>query len=111
MAITLKELIPAKTAETAQTLQYTVPTATAQIHQFTATNTTGGPLTVTVNLVPNGGTAGSSNAIVSARQIAAGQSRVFPELVNHVLGSGGTIYTATSGSGITIKCSGVEVTT
>lgn len=110
MAITLTEFIPAKNAEATSTLQYTVPTATAQIHQFTATNTTGSPLTLTVNLVPNGGTAGTANAIVSAKQIAAGQSKVFPELVNHVLGAGSTIYTNASGTGLTIKCSGVEVT-
>ena len=51
MAITVKTLIPSKQMEAAQTIQYTAPAqGKAIIDKFTATNTTGSPAIITVNL-------------------------------------------------------------
>ena len=58
MAVSIKVLIPAKQAENAQTTQYTATNCKAIIDKFTATNTTAGNVTISVNLVTSGGTAG-----------------------------------------------------
>jgi hypothetical protein len=50
MAITVKLLIPAKTAEASQTTQYTAAGMTALIDKFTATNYSAVAATLSVNL-------------------------------------------------------------
>ena len=110
MPITPIEMIPAKEAETSQTTQYTANTLTAQIILFTATNTSGSAATLSVNLVPPGGTLGDSNQIVDERSISPGETYTFPELAGHVIQSSGFISTIASAAGITIRASGVEIT-
>src|SRR5688500_2412059 len=59
-------LFNAKTAENAQTTQYTSPTNIKTIvDKFTAHNYSGGAVTLSVNIVPSGGAAASSNLVVS----------------------------------------------
>lgn len=110
MAVTVENIIPAKDAEAVQTSQYTVANAKAIIDKFTATNVSAGALTLSVNLVPNGGSATSSNLIVDAKSIAANDTYTFPELVGHTLESGGFISTIASATGLTIRASGRVVT-
>jgi putative N-acetylmannosamine-6-phosphate epimerase len=111
MAVTVKTLISAKQAESIQTAQYTVLNARAIIDKFTATNTSGGNVTISVNLVANGGTAGADNLIVDARSIAPGETYTFPELVGQVLESGAFISTiASAATSLTIRASGREIT-
>lgn len=110
MAYTPKSLIDAKDAETVQTTQYTATNVRTLIQLFTATNTTAGALTISVNLVPSAASAGSSNLIVDAKQINAGETYNFPELAGHNLEESDFISTIASGAGITIKASGVEIT-
>jgi hypothetical protein len=64
-------------------------------------NTTGATVPATVNLVPSGGAAGSGNAAISARGIAAGESYLCPELIGQGLGPGGTVWGL--GTGLTFK--------
>lgn len=111
MSVTVKTLIPAKTAEVAQTTQYTATNCKAIIDKFTATNTGAANYTINVNLVTSGGSATSSNLIVDTRSIAPDETYTFPELVGQVLDSGGFISTATSaGATLTIRASGREIT-
>jgi len=111
MTITLKNIIPRKQAENAQTTQYTAVNCKAVIDKFTATNTTGAPVTISVNLVPNGGAAATSNLIVQAKSIAAGECYAFPELVGQSLESGGFISTiASAATSLTISATGREIT-
>ncbi len=104
-------LIPAKQAEVAQTTQYTVPTGSKiVIDKFTATNTTAGAITINVNLVASGGTAGDSNMITSVKNIAANETYTFPELTGQVVESAGFISTIASAvASITITASGREI--
>ena len=51
MAVSTKVLIAAKTAENAQTTQYTATNVTTIIDKFTATNYSGTAATISVNLV------------------------------------------------------------
>jgi P pilus assembly chaperone PapD len=111
MTVTVKALIPAKQAENTQTTQYTATNCKAIIDKFTATNTTAANVTISVNLVTSGGSAGASNLIVDTRAIAPDETYTFPELVGQVLDSGGFISTiAGTASALTIRASGREIT-
>lgn len=111
MTVTAKPLIDALQAQNAQTTQYTTPASTRTIiDKFSATNATGAPATLTVNLVKAAGAAGAANVILSAKSIAAGDCYTCPELVGHVLGPGDFISTlAGTAAAITIRSSGREV--
>lgn len=111
MTVTVKVLIPAKQAENSQTTQYTAVNCRAIIDKFTATNTSGGNVTIGVNLVASGGSAGASNLIVDTRSIAPDETYTFPELVGQALESGGFISTiASAATSLTIRASGREIT-
>lgn len=111
MSVLVKALIPAKQAENAQTTQYTAVNCKAIIDKFTATNTSAGNVTLSVNIVTNGGSAGVSNLIVDSRAIAPDETYTFPELVGQVLESGGFISTiASAATSLTIRASGREIT-
>ena len=112
MTVTVKNLIPAKQAENAQTTQYTASNCRAMIDKFTVTNTTASAATFAANLVPYGGSAGDANLILKTRSIAAGECYPCPELVGHVIEQGGFISTlAGTASALTIRASGREITT
>jgi hypothetical protein len=111
MAVIVKVLIPAKQAEDLQTIQYTAVNAKAIIDKFTVTNTSAGNVTISVNLVPSGGTAGADNLILDTRGIAPDETYTCPELVGQVLESGGFISTiASAATSLTIRASGREIT-
>ena len=111
MAHTLIEIVPSKYAEDAQTTQFTGAAKTTMIDKFTATNVTGSIAEISVNIVALGDTAGADNLIVSARQIAAGETYTFPEIVGHALDKGSFISTiADTASAIVIRISGREIT-
>jgi hypothetical protein len=111
MTVTVKVLIAAKQAENLQTTQYTATNAKAIIDKFTATNTSAGNVTLSVNLVTSGGSPGVSNLVVDARSIAPDETYTFPELVGQVLDAGGFISTiASAAASLTIRASGREIT-
>lgn len=110
MTVTAKPLITAKYASSSENTEYTATGVRAIIDKFTGYNESAGALTLTVKLVPNGGSAGASNVIV-VRSLAAGETYTFPEVVGHVLESGGLISVlASAATDIVIRCSGREVT-
>ena len=111
MTVSVKNLIPAKTAENAQTTQYTAAGVTAIIDKFTATNYSASAATISVNLVNPSGSAGNDNLIVKSKTLQASETYTFPELVGHVLPPSGLISTiAGTASAINIRASGREVT-
>lgn len=111
MSVVVKNLIPPKQAENAQTTQYTAINCKARIDKFTITNTTAGNVTISVNIVPAGLSVGDQNKILNNRTIAAGETYTCPELVGQVLESGGFISSiAGASSALTIAASGVEIT-
>jgi hypothetical protein len=111
MSVTVKLLIPAKQAESAQTTQYIAVNCKALIDKFTATNTTAGNVTISVNLVTGGGSAGASNLIVDTRSIAPDETYTFPELVGQSMEADGFISTiASAATSLTIRASGREIT-
>jgi len=110
MAVSVKVLIPAKTAENSQTTQYTAAGVTTIIDKFTATNYSASAATISVNLVTAAGSAGNDNLIVKTKTLQASETYTFPELVGQVLSPSGFISTiAGTASAINIRASGREV--
>ena len=110
MTVTLKVLIPAKTAEASQTTQYTASNVTTIIDKFTATNYSASSATLSVNLVTSGDTSGNQNLITKTKTLAASEVYTFPEIVGQVLIAGGFISTiAGTATAINIRASGREV--
>jgi len=110
MTTTIKPLVPAKFAENTQTTQYTASNVRASIDKFTGTNVTSANVTLTVNIIPNGGTVGSSNIVSQTRTIAPGETHGFPDLVGQYLEPGGVISTiASASSSIVLRVSGREI--
>jgi hypothetical protein len=111
MTVTVKVLIPAKQAENTQTTQYTATNCKTIIDKFTATNTTAGNVTISVNLVTSGGVPDVTNLIVDTRSLAPDETYTFPELVGQVLEPSGFISTiASAATSLTIRASGREIT-
>ena len=110
MTVTATVLIPAKTAESSQTTQYTANGVTAIIDKFTGTNFTATAATLSVNVITAAGSATNSNLIVKDKTLQAGETYTFPELVGQILGSGAFISTiAGTATAINIRASGREV--
>jgi hypothetical protein len=110
MTTTSKVLIAAKQAENVQTTQYTATNVRTIIDKFTATNTSAGAVTLSVNIVTSADTAGNQNLIVKLKSLAISETYSFPEIVGQVLDSGGFISTiAGAATSITIRASGREI--
>ena len=110
MTVTVKVLIPAKTAESSQTTQYSASNVTTIIDKFTATNFSASAATISVNLVTSGDTAGNQNLITKTKTLQPAEVYTFPEIVGQVLMASGFISTiAGTASAINIRASGREV--
>ena len=111
MTVTVKNIIPRKQAENAQTSQYTALNCKTVIDKFTVTNTTVGNAVFSCNLVASGGAASAANLVLSARTIAPGETYTCPELVGQSLEPGDFISTlAGSAAALTISATGREIT-
>ena len=110
MAVTVKVLVPSKTAESSQTTQYTASNVTTILDKFTATNYSASAATLSVNLVTVAGTAGNDNLITKTKTLQPAEVYTFPELVGQVLMAGGFISTiAGTAAAINIRASGREI--
>jgi hypothetical protein len=111
MTVTVKVLIPAKTAENTQTTQYTANNVTTIIDKFTATNYSATAATISVNLVTAAGSAGNDNLIVKTKTLQPAETYTFPEIVGAALAPSGFISTiAGTASAINIRSNGREIT-
>lgn len=107
MTVTATAIIPAKTAENAQTTQYQSTNVRTIIDKFTATNYSASAASLSVNLVTFADTAGNQNLIVKTKTLQPGECFTFPEITGHVLDVGGFISTlASASSSINIRASG-----
>lgn len=111
MTVNVKNLIPRKQAEAAQTSQYTAVNCTTIIDKFTVTNTSAANVLFSANLVASGGVAGDANLVMKARAIAPNETYTCPELVGQTLEPGGFISTLVgAATSLTISASGREIT-
>lgn len=110
MTVTAKALIQAKFASSTQTTEYTASTLHTIIDKFTITNTDATAKTISVNIVPSGGSVATSNKVISTLSIAAGLTYVSSEMANQILNNGDFISViASAGSVVVIRCSGREI--
>ena len=111
MTVTVKVLIPAKTAEATQSTQYTASNVTTIIDKFTATNYSATAATISVNLITAAGSANNDNLIVKTKSLQPAETYTFPEIVGAALAPGGIISTLASASAsINIRSNGREIT-
>ena len=112
MTVTALCLIESKDAANVITTQYTASINSVRtiIDKFTSTNYTAGAQTLTVYIVPFGGSATNSN-MIKIKTLAAGESYLWPEVVGHILNPGDFIATNASAlTSINIRSSGRENT-
>lgn len=110
MSVTAKPLVASGYAASSETTIYTAASVRTIIDKFTVFNTDTAPITYTVKLVPFGGTAGASNAIVT-KVVAPNETYTLPEVIGHVLESGGFVSElASTASKLVRRVSGREVT-
>lgn len=110
MAVNPKGIIASQQLTNANATYYTSTNIITIIDKMTLCNTTGGAVTVTVDLVDSGGSAGVSERVISARSLAAGETYTCPEVVGHILNAGDTIQgLASAATSITIRASGRQV--
>ena len=108
--VTVKVLIPAKTAENSQTTQYTAANVTTIIDKFTAPNFSVAAATLSGNLITAADTASNQNLITKTKTLQPNEVYTFPELVGQVLSPGAFISTvAGTATAINIRCSGREI--
>lgn len=105
--MTWKCLIQAKHALATQATQYTAGSLTV-IDKFTATNTNPSTaVTLSVHIVPSGGSANSQNRLIQEVSIEPGKAYLCGELPGHILEVGDFISTIASvASSIVIRASG-----
>lgn len=107
MAVYVRVLIPSKTAENAQTTQYTSTAVTTIIDKFTVTNYSAAAATLSVNLVTALDNAGNANLVIKTVSIQPGQTYLCPEVIGQVLLPGGFISTiAGTATALNIRASG-----
>ncbi len=107
MAVSISNIIPAKTAENSQTTQYTSTGVQTIIDKFTATNYSATAATLSVNVVAPLDNPGNANLIVKTVTIQPGQTYLFPELVGQVLTPGAYVSSiASAATAINIRASG-----
>ena len=88
MSITPKSMVNGVNLTNVAVTYYTADGVRAVIEKATFTNDDTGVVTVTINLVPSGGSAGYANRITKAKAIAAGETWSCPDIVKHELESG-----------------------
>ena len=112
MAFTSLEIVPAAYAPATQTTLYTSPAITiTRIDKLTVTNTDTVAHTISINLVPNAGTASAANLTTDAYSIAAGQTWNSPNEYGHYLNAGDLISVVASvASKLVIAIGGTQMT-
>lgn len=110
MSVTAKSIVSSQFAPGSAAALYTAPVNTRTIiDKFIACNTDGSTQTLTVNIVPSGGSVATSNINIDAFSILTTVTKDFTELQNVILNSGDFIsVTASAASKITVNVSGRE---
>ena len=111
MASPVKEIITAQFAPNSQTTLYTSPASTTtRIDKLSVTNTGGGVANISINLVPSGGSAASSNLTTQTQAIVAGATWNSPNEYGHYLNPGDLISViASAANQLVIAAGGTQV--
>lgn len=110
MATTAAQLIaPQQVAGTA-TIYYTSGSGVkTRIDKLSVTNPTAGAVSITIHIVPSGGSVGDSTTITKTRGVNTLETWNCPDLVGHVLNPGDTIRAlASAATSLTLMASGAQ---
>lgn len=92
---------------TAYSILYTTPTSTrTYVKDITVANTTAGALNVFVHIVPDGSSAGTTNALLYTKEVAAND--IFQWSGLQIMNVSETLQAKASGTGLTINVSGAN---
>jgi hypothetical protein len=106
MTTTIAVLIPPQFAPATEGGMYQLTGVKTSIDKFTAHNSSGAVATLTVKLTQLNGV-GDGSTIIAVKAIQPGTTYTFPEVVGHVLESGGTILvTASAADALSVRASG-----
>lgn len=109
MAVTAKALINSQFAPNAETTLYTATSVRCLIDKFTGYNSSGSTTTLTIKIVPSGGSAATSNVMI-VKSLTSGDVYTFPEISGQVLNAGDFVSVlAGAASAVVIRMSGREV--
>lgn len=111
MAINNKCLVEPTQLGTSVALLYQAGVVTkAIVKKLTVANSSANAATVTIYLVPSGGTPGAGNIITDAAPVAPGKTYESYECEGHVLETGDSIQAlASAASALALRASGIEV--
>lgn len=109
--ITPKSMVDGINLTDAAATYYTVPTGTRGIiKKATFCNDHSSVVTVTINIVPSGGSAAYGNQITKTKSLAAGETWSCYDVENQVMETGGFIsMLASVASKVGVRISGYEV--
>ncbi len=108
MTVTARCLVESKYAENTETTQYPSTAVRTIIDKCTITPPTGAASTLTIKIVPSGGTAGASNIIMQPKTMTSTDpTYTCPEIVGRILEPGDFISTLCSAaSSLVIRIEG-----
>jgi len=111
MSVTPKKIIAGSQLTASAATYYTAPANTrTKITKLTFTNSDTVARTVTLYLVPSGGSAGVTNLLVKAFPVGPGATYEAYEAEGHVLMTGDFIQALADSAGqVTIQASGLEI--
>lgn len=110
MAVTTAKLVQTKFVEGAEATQFTATSVTI-IDAVTLVNTGTAAALVSLGIVPDGGTAASSNRLVFSHAIRANESFLCPEIVGQVMNANEFLSGISSVSdSVTLMVSGRVIT-
>lgn len=111
MTATPKKLIPGSQLTASVATYYTAPTNTKTlVKKLTLTNNDTSARSVTIYLVPSGGSSGVTNILSNAVAVAPLSTYEAFEAEGHIVPAGGTIQAfADVAAKVTIQASGVEI--
>ena len=111
MTVTARVLVPPVNVAASQVTQYTAVNVSAIIDKCTVTNYSAAAATVSIYLPTSGTSAASNNVVLLNKTLQPGETYTCPEVVGHVIASGGFISTVASiALAIALRVSGREVT-
>ncbi len=112
MTSPVSEIITARFAPATQTVLYTSPSGVVtRLDKISVTNVTGAVALISINLVPFGGTVGSSNLTTSNQAIQANSTFNSPNEYGHCLNAGDSISViAGTASALVIAVAGTQLT-
>lgn len=108
--LTPVQLVPPQAMAIADSMYYTVPAvSTVKIGRAVFCNTDTASHTITMNIVASGGVSATTNELIAAFPLSAGQTYVSPELAGAVMPAGTMLRGVATSAKVTLTVSGITI--